>query len=70
VGVALVTAALPFSPLAGPLALVGLPATLLAALLGLTAVYVAANEIGKRMLGEDREVRGLPAPEAERGIDR
>ena len=69
VAVALVTAALPFSPFAGPLALVGLPATLLAALLGLTAVYVAANEIGKRMLGEDREVRGLPAREAEREID-
>jgi Mg2+-importing ATPase len=42
--VAVVTVALPYSPLASPLGLVGLPVLLLGALVGLTAVYVGANE--------------------------
>jgi Mg2+-importing ATPase len=41
------TLALPFSPLAEPFGLVGLPATMLATLLGLTVLYVAANELAK-----------------------
>ena len=43
-GVAVVTAGLPFSPLRGALGLVGLPASLLVALGGLTAIYWGANE--------------------------
>jgi len=39
-----VTAGLPFSPLRGALGLVGLPASLLVALGGLTAIYWGANE--------------------------
>jgi Mg2+-importing ATPase len=47
--VAAVTLALPYSPLAATLGLVGLPASLLVTLAGLTAVYVAANEVAKRV---------------------
>ena len=46
--VAVVTVALPYSPLAEPLGLVGVPARILAALVVLTALYVAANEAIKR----------------------
>jgi Mg2+-importing ATPase len=48
VAVALITVALPYTALAGPLGLVGLPGGVMAALAGLTAVYVAANELAKR----------------------
>ena len=46
--VAAVTVWLPFSPLAGPLGLVPLPAAVLASLAGLTCLYLAANEVVKR----------------------
>jgi Mg2+-importing ATPase len=46
--VAALTVALPYSPLAGPLGLVGLPLGMLAVLAGLTVVYVAVNELVKR----------------------
>jgi Mg2+-importing ATPase len=46
--VAAVTVALPYSPLAQPLGLVGPPVGVLVALAGLTVLYVAANEITKR----------------------
>jgi Mg2+-importing ATPase len=45
--VAAVTVALPYTPLAEPLGLTALPARILLVLAGLTAVYVAANEIAK-----------------------
>ena len=51
---AAVTLALPYTPLAGPLGLVPLTGTLLAALAGLTAVYVLANELVKRSFPPDR----------------
>jgi Mg2+-importing ATPase len=51
---AAVTVALPYTPLAGPLGLVPLAGTVLAALAGLTAIYVLANEIAKRRLPPDR----------------
>jgi Mg2+-importing ATPase len=43
-----VTVALPFSPLAGSLGLVGLPIRITATLAGLIVVYVAVNELAKR----------------------
>jgi Mg2+-importing ATPase len=51
VATALVTLALPYSPLAGTLGLVGVPMSVLAALGGLTAVYVVVNEVVKRRTG-------------------
>ena len=48
IAVAVVTVALPYSALAGPLGFTGLPARVLLALVGLTTVYVAANEVAKR----------------------
>jgi Mg2+-importing ATPase len=42
------TVALPYSPLAGPLGLVGLPLSMLVVLAGLTGLYVAVNETVKR----------------------
>ena len=45
--VAALTVALPYTALAGPLGLTALPARVLIALVGLTAVYVAANEVAK-----------------------
>ncbi|SEN52033.1 magnesium-translocating P-type ATPase [Nonomuraea pusilla] len=48
--VALVTVAVPFTPLAGPLGLVAPPPAVLAALAGLTLLYVAVNEAAKRFL--------------------
>ncbi|MFM7719112.1 MAG: magnesium-translocating P-type ATPase [Actinomycetota bacterium] len=50
VGVAVVTASLPFTPFRGALALVPLPPPLLAALAGLTAIYLVANEVTKRFV--------------------
>ncbi|MFM8998686.1 MAG: magnesium-translocating P-type ATPase, partial [Actinomycetota bacterium] len=50
VGVAVVTATLPFSPLRGVLGLVGLPAGLLLALAALTAIYWGTNELLKARL--------------------
>jgi Mg2+-importing ATPase len=46
--VALVTVVLPYSPLASTLGLTGPPLRLLAVLAGLTALYVAVNELVKR----------------------
>ena len=46
--IAAVTVALPYSPLAGTLGLVGVPVRILAVLVGLTVLYVAANETIKR----------------------
>jgi Mg2+-importing ATPase len=46
--IAMVTVALPYSPLAEPLGLVGIPARILLALTALTALYVIANEAIKR----------------------
>ena len=46
--VAVLTVALPYSPLAAPLGLVAVPAALLAGLAGLTVLYVLVNEALKR----------------------
>ena len=51
---AAVTIALPYSALAGPLGLVAVPAAVLAALAGLTALYVLANELAKRRVPPGR----------------
>jgi Mg2+-importing ATPase len=51
--VAGVTVALPYTPLAGPLALVPLTGSVLATLGLLTLAYAAANEITKRRFGTD-----------------
>ncbi len=48
IAIAAITIALPYTPLAEPLGLTGVPAGILAALIGLTAVYVVANELAKR----------------------
>lgn len=48
VAIAAVTLALPYSPLAGPLGLTAVPAGVLDVLVGLTALYVIANEAAKR----------------------
>ena len=48
VAIAAITVALPYSPLAGPLGLTAVPAAILATLVGLTALYVIANEAAKR----------------------
>jgi len=49
VAIAAITLALPYySPLAGPLGLTAVPAEVLAILVGLTALYVIANEAAKR----------------------
>jgi hypothetical protein len=48
--VAAVTVLLPYCALARPLGLAPLPATILATLAGLTALYVAVNEIAKRFI--------------------
>src|SRR6266540_2050534 len=50
VAVAVITIALPYSPIAPTLGLVGVPATTLAALALLTTLYVATNELAKRRL--------------------
>lgn len=47
--IAAVTLALPYSPLARPLGLTGVPLTMLAALAGLTVGYVAVNETVKQL---------------------
>lgn len=48
IAIAAITIALPYSPLTEPLGLTGVPARILAALLGLTALYIVANELAKR----------------------
>jgi P-type Mg2+ transporter len=48
IAIAAITLALPYSPLAGPLGLTAVPAEVLAILVGLTALYVIANEAAKR----------------------
>jgi hypothetical protein len=45
IAIAIITIALPYSPLATLLGLTTVPARILAALVGLTALYVAANEL-------------------------
>ena len=45
---AILTLALPYSPVAEPLGLVPIPPALLLALIGLTAGYVLATELVKR----------------------
>jgi P-type Mg2+ transporter len=45
---AIAVVAIPYTPLADPLGLVGVPIRIMAALVGLTAMYVAVNEIAKR----------------------
>jgi Mg2+-importing ATPase len=50
VAVATITVALPYSPIAPTLGLVGVPGTILAALALLTTLYVATNELAKRRL--------------------
>lgn len=51
---AAVTLTLPYTPLARPLGLVPLPGAVLAALAGLTIVYVIGNELTKRRFPPDR----------------
>ncbi|HEX8131845.1 MAG TPA: magnesium-translocating P-type ATPase [Actinomycetes bacterium] len=69
VAVAAVTIALPYSPLAGLLGLVAVPAGIVAALVGLTALYVLANEAAKRRFPPDpRLLPGLP-PGGARGAE-
>lgn len=48
--VAAATVALPYSPLADPLGLTAVPPRVLAAVAGLLALYVAANEVAKRAI--------------------
>jgi hypothetical protein len=48
IAIAAITITLPYSPLAGPLGLTAVPAWILAALAGLTAFYVIANETAPR----------------------
>lgn len=48
VAVAAITAALPFTPLAGALGFVAVPAIVMLTVLGLIVVYVAGNEALKR----------------------
>jgi P-type Mg2+ transporter len=61
--IAAITIALPYSPLAGPLGLVAVPASVLAALVGLTALYVIANEAAKgRALPPGDAQDSPPAP--------
>jgi Mg2+-importing ATPase len=48
IAVAAITITLPYSPLATPLGLATVPARILGALVGLTALYIAANELAKR----------------------
>lgn len=50
VAVAIVTVMLPFTPVAGTLGLTTVPLRVLAALAGLTVVYIAANEFAKRLV--------------------
>jgi Mg2+-importing ATPase len=47
VAIAIVTLAIPYTPLAGPLGLTSIPASILAALAGLTLLYIAVNELVK-----------------------
>jgi P-type Mg2+ transporter len=61
VAIAAATIALPYSPLAGPLGLVAVPTRILAALVGLTALYVIANELAKRRFPPDDAVHD-PGP--------
>jgi Mg2+-importing ATPase len=48
--IAAVTIVLPYSPLARPLGLTVVPAAILASLVGMTVLYVVANELAKRRL--------------------
>lgn len=60
IAVALVTIALPYTPLAPPLELVPLPASLLAIILALTVAYVMATELTKRVFWRRRSAaRGV-----------
>jgi Mg2+-importing ATPase len=51
IAVGALTVTLPYTGLASVLGLAPLPVSILATLAGLTAVYVAANEVGKRVYG-------------------
>ncbi len=51
--VAVLTVALPFTPLAAVLGLTGVPLQILGVLAGLTVVYVAVNEMAKRRIPPD-----------------
>jgi Mg2+-importing ATPase len=53
--VAVVACYLPYSPLAKPLSLVGLPLPLFLTIIGITLVYVASNEIAKRFFWKPRQ---------------
>ncbi|MDQ1550828.1 MAG: P-type Mg2+ transporter [Actinomycetota bacterium] len=53
--VAAIACYLPYSPLATPLSLVGLPLPLFLAIIGITLVYVASNEIAKRFFWKPRQ---------------
>ncbi|WP_165521963.1 magnesium-translocating P-type ATPase [Micromonospora zingiberis] len=55
-----VTVALPFSPLAGPLGLGRPPLPVLATLVALTLAYVAANELVKRWVPPDQLTTAAP----------
>ena len=57
--IAAITIGLPYSPLAGPLGLVAVPAGILATLVGLTALYVIANEAAKSRFPPDQATREL-----------
>jgi Mg2+-importing ATPase len=47
IALAVVTLAIPYSPVAGPLGLVPIPATLLGALVGVTVLYVIVTDLAK-----------------------
>jgi P-type Mg2+ transporter len=64
IAVAAVTTLLPYSPLAGLLGLAAVPAGILAALVGLTALYVIANEGIKRRFPPDDSAAGRTPPPA------
>jgi Mg2+-importing ATPase len=48
IGIAAITVLIPYSSIAGPLGLVGIPAAILAFLVALTVTYALANDVVKR----------------------
>jgi Mg2+-importing ATPase len=68
IAVAAITIALPYTPLAGPLGLTAVPARILAALVGLTAVYVLVNEGAKRRFPPDEPDDGSCRPSGDAAL--
>ncbi len=64
VAIAAITLALPYSPLADPLGLTSLSATLLPTMLGITALYVVSAELVKRGFFSWKSGTHAPSPAA------